>query len=260
MRCGVVPRLLAFACIAMLVLPVHAKERAEPGTLTVYAAASLTDVLQDLGARYTDETGTRVRLSFASSALLARQIEAGAPADVFVSADREWMDYLERRGAVRRETRRDLLGNRLALIAPADARVQLSIAPGFPLRRALGRGRLVVGDPEAVPAGRYARAALASLGAWSDVADRLVRADDVRAALAFVARGEAPLGIVYATDARADPRVRVVGLFPADSHPPITYPLALTRTARPGAAEFARFLAGDAARAAFVKAGFTAPR
>lgn len=262
--------LFALACAAVLQPPLGTAAApagdptGEPGAsrapVTVYAAASLTNVLQALAAEYTRATGVPVKLSFASSAVLARQLEAGAPADVFFSADQEWMEYLDQRGAIRRDTRTNLLGNRLALIAPSDSRVELAIAPGFPLAQALGRGRLAIGDPDSVPAGRYARSALTSLGAWNEVADRLVRAEDVRAALAFVARGEAPLGIVYATDARVNPRVRVVGLFPADAHLPITYPVALTRAAAPGAETFLRFLCGEAARAAFAKAGFTTLR
>lgn len=227
-------------------------------TLTVYAAASLTNALQELASRYQAAHGVRVKLSFASSAVLARQIEAGAPADAFFSADQEWMDYLEQRSLIAKPTRRNLLGNRLALIAPADSTLTLTIERNFPLLEALGNGRLATGDPDSVPVGRYARAALTTLGVWNEVADRLVRAEDVRAALAFVARGEVPLGIVYATDAGVDKRVRVVGLFPADSHLPITYPVALTASAHAGAAEFLAYVRGPEAAATFEKYGFTA--
>jgi len=228
---------------------------AEPGLL-VFAAASLTNVLEELGGAYTRETGQPVKFSFAASSALARQLEAGAAADVFLSADIEWMDYVQARGLIQRATRRDLLGNRLVLIAPAASTVSLEIAPGFPLAAALGTGRLATGDPDYVPVGRYARSALSSLGVWSEVADRLVRADNVRTALAFVSRGEAPLGIVYATDARVDPGVRVVGVFPADTHLPITYPVAVTHGAREGAARFVEFLRGSAAGETFRKSGF----
>ena len=228
---------------------------ADPGLL-VFAAASLTNVLEELGAAYTRETGQPVKFSFAASSALARQLEAGAAADVFLSADIEWMDYVQARGLIERTTRRDLLGNRLVLIAPASSAVALEIAPGFPLAAALGSGRLATGDPDYVPVGRYARTALTSLGVWSDVADRLVRADNVRTALAFVSRGEAPLGIVYATDAKIDPGVRVVGVFPADTHLPITYPVAVTHGARDGAARFVEFLRGAAAGETFRKFGF----
>jgi molybdate transport system substrate-binding protein len=245
---------IAIALLASLalLLPGRAAER----ELLVFGAASLTDVLEELAAAYTRDTGQGVKLSFAASSALARQLEAGAPADVFLSADLEWMDYVQARGLIDRSTRRDLLSNRLVLIAPAASTLELEIAPGFPLARALGSGRLATGDPDFVPVGRYARSALTTLGVWSDVARRLVRADNVRTALAFVSRGEVPLGIVYATDAQADPGVRVVDTFPAETHLPITYPVALTARAGPGAARFLEFLGGAAARAAFRKFGF----
>jgi molybdate transport system substrate-binding protein len=231
----------------------RSKER-EP--LLVFAAASLSDALEDVNAAYLADTGQPVRASFAASSVLAKQIEAGAPADVFFPADREWMDYLEQRGLINRGSRRDLLGNALVLIAPADSALQLTIAPGFDLRRALGGGRLATGDPDSVPVGKYARAALTKLGVWERVSDRLVRAENVRTALEYVARAEAPLGIVYETDAQAEKRVRVVAVFPADSHPPITYPLALTARARAPAARYAEFLSSDAARRIFERRGF----
>ena len=247
---------------AVAVFICNAAVSAEPARppVTVFAAASLTDVLGKLGEEFTASTGIPVRFSFASSSTIARQIEAGAGADVFFSADQEWMDYLEQRTAIQKSSRRNVLGNRLALIAPADSKVELTIAPGFPLASALGKGRLATGDPDVVPAGRYARAALTSLGVWNDVVDRLARAEDVRVALMYVARGEAPLGIVYATDARIDKRVRLVGLFPADSHPPITYPVALTTGASPDAARFVDFIRSDHSRATFERYGFTVLR
>jgi molybdate transport system substrate-binding protein len=225
--------------------------------LLVFAAASLTDALTEASSAYTRASGQPVKLSFAASSALARQLEAGARADVFVSADLEWMDYVETRGLVERASRRNLLGNRLALVAPKSSTLQLDIVPGLALAKALGGGRLATGDPDYVPAGRYARSALTSLGAWDDVTARLVRADNVRVALAFVARGEAPLGIVYETDARAEPGVRIVGLFPASSHPPIVYPAAPLRNAKPGATDFVAFLRGEAAGAIFRRYGFT---
>lgn len=230
-----------------------------PRPVTVFAAASLTNVLDELGKEFTRTTSVPVRLSFASSSILARQIEAGARADVFFPADQEWMDYLERGSRIEKSSRRNVVGNRLVLIAPRASEVQLAIEPGFPLVAALGNGRLATGDPDSVPVGRYARAALTSLGVWKGVTDRLVRAEDVRHALMFVARGEAPLGIVYATDARLDDRVRIVGTFPTGSHPPITYPMALTPRAGPDAERFVQFVLGDAGRAAFERAGFTVP-
>ncbi len=226
------------------------------GSLLVFAAASLTDALQQIDSAFSAQTGIAVEASFAASSVLAKQIEAGAPAQVFLSADREWMDYLEQRGRLQGGSRRDLLGNELVLIAPADSALQLKIAPHFALLAALGDGRLASGDPDSVPAGLYARAALTRLGVWPQLADRLVRAENVRAALMYVARGEAPLGIVYQTDARAEGRVRVIDVFPADSHPPITYPLALTAGAGADAARYAAFLRSDVARDIFVGRGF----
>ncbi len=188
--------------------------RAEEPELLVFGAASLTNALDEIGPLYTRETQQAVKLSYASSSALARQLEAGAKADAFVSADLEWMDYVQARGLIDTATRRNLLSNRLALIAPAGSTVKLEIKPGFPLAAALAGGRLATGDPDYVPVGRYARSALTSLGVWSDVADHLVRADNVRVALAFVSRGEAPLGIVYQTDALSDPGVRTLGALP----------------------------------------------
>jgi molybdate transport system substrate-binding protein len=232
--------------------------RASEPELLVFAAASLTNALDALGPVYTQETGQRVKFSYAASSALARQLEAGASADVFISADLEWMDYAQVRNLIDRTTRRDLLGNRLVLIAPKESAVALKIEPGFALAKALGaRGRLATGDPDYVPVGKYARQALTSLGVWGDVADRLVRADNVRTALAFVARGEAPLGIVYTTDAKIEPGVRVIGTFPEDSHLPITYPIAVVKDAHAGAARFAEFLRGPAARAKFLELGFS---
>src|SRR6202051_3369203 len=178
-------------------------------SIIVFAAASLTNALQELGDGFTEETSVPVKFSFAASSTLARQIENGAPADVFLSADQEWMDYLQTRNLIRADTRRDVLGNRLVLIAPADSTIKLKIEPRFALAAALGKGRLATGDPDSVPVGRYARAALTKLGVWDSVTERLVRAENVRAALAFVARGEVPLGIVYKTDALVEKGVRV---------------------------------------------------
>ena len=253
-------RSLAALLFSLCLMPGSARAIDARDTVTVFAAASLSDVLPELARVYTQQTGDRVEFSFAATSMLARQIESGARAEVFLAADQDWMDYLDRRGLIRKATRRNLLGNRLALIAPADSTVRLSIGPEFPLLAALGGGRLAMGDPDSVPAGRYARAALASLHVWNAVADRLVRADNVRGALAFVARGEAPLGIVYVTDAMADKRVRVVDLFPASSHPPITYAAALTIGASAPAASFLDFLGSPAAAAAFGRYGFSVRR
>jgi molybdate transport system substrate-binding protein len=241
-------------------LPTLAATQPASGGPLVFAAASLTDVLQQVGADYTRERGAAVRFSFGSTATLARQVEQGAPADVFVAADEDWMDFLAQRSLIAPASRFNLLGNRLVLIAPAASPLQLTIAAGFKLREALGpTGRLAVADPASVPAGKYARAALLSLGVWNEVESRLAPADNVRTALLFVVRGEAPLGIVYRTDASTTPTVRVVAELPASSHPPIIYSAALTARASNGAAEFLQYLRGPAARRRFEAAGFTAP-
>jgi molybdate transport system substrate-binding protein len=224
--------------------------------ITVFAAASLTNVLQDLGDAFTKETSVPVKFSFAASSTLARQIENGAPADVFVSADIMWMDYLQNKHLIQEQTRRDVVGNRLVLIAPVDSLIKLKIEPHFPLGQTLGRNRLATGDPDSVPVGRYAQAALTKLGVWSEVSERLVRADSVRAALAFVDRREVALGIVYETDALIDKHVRIVDVFPADSHAPIVYPMALTTAAKPPAAKLAAFIRGPAGAVAFKAYGF----
>jgi molybdate transport system substrate-binding protein len=244
------------AVMAALVHPVRAADAAKP-ELLVFGASSLTDVLNEVGPAFTRDTGQAVKFSYAASSALARQIEASAKADVFMSADTEWMDYLQQRNLVNKSTRKNLLGNRLVLVAPANSTVQLKIAANFPLAAALGKGRLATGDPDSVPVGRYARSALTSLGVWNDVADRLVRAENVRSALGFISRGEAPLGIVYATDALVDKSVRVVDVFPASSHAPIVYPVAATAGAQSGADKFVEYLSGPAASALFTKYGFT---
>jgi molybdate transport system substrate-binding protein len=229
---------------------------AAKSAITVFAAASLTNVLQELGDRFTAETSVPVKFSFAASSALAKQIENGAPADVFFSADVDWMDYLQTRKLIQIPTRHDVVGNRLVLVGPADSTIQLKIAPQFPLLAALGTGRLATGDPDSVPVGRYAREALTKLGVWDGVEARLVRADSVRAALAFVDRGEVPLGIVYATDAQIDDKVRVIDVFPLSTHSPIVYPIALTAAAKPDARKFLDAVRGSSGDAAFRKYGF----
>jgi molybdate transport system substrate-binding protein len=229
----------------------------EPQPIVVFAAASLTNVLQDLGDEFTKDTSIPVKFSFAASSTLARQIENGAPADVFFSADLEWMDYLQMRQLIEVATRHDVLGNRLVLVAPLDSQISLKIGPDFQLAAALGKGRLATGDPDSVPVGRYAQQSLTKLGVWTTVSDRLVRADSVRSALAFVDRGEAPLGIVYETDALIDKNVRIVDVFPSDSHLPITYPVALTTKSSPAAAKFLAYIRGPAADVAYKHYGFT---
>ena len=226
----------------------------------VFAAASLTDALEEIAASYREANATVVKLSFASSSTLARQIEAGAPAHLFASADQPWMDYLAERGLVLPETRVSPIGTALVLVAPVESAVALiSIDAGGDLAALLGRdGRLAVGDPEHVPAGKYAQPALSSLGLWSALERRLARADNVRATLALVARGEAPLGIVYATDARVATGVKVLGTFPAASHPPISYRMALDKGGdTPGAHAFFRFLTGQQGLSVLQRQGFS---
>jgi molybdate transport system substrate-binding protein len=247
---------LGLLCVTMSASPAADAQQRQ---ILVFAAASLTDAMEEASAAYERTAPVTVKSSFDSSSVLARQIEAGAPADVFVSADTKWMDYLQSRNLIQAASRKNLLGNRLVLIAPEDSQIQLKIAPHFPLAAALGKGRLATGDPDSVPAGRYARSALTTLGVWDEIAPRLARAENVRVALLYVARGEAPLGIVYASDALADKSVRVVDTFPADTHEPIVYPIALTTSARSEAAAFVAYLAGPHGQDIFVKYGFTAP-
>lgn len=248
-------RLMLLAGFALaLGSPVSAQQR---GPL-ILAAASLQESLIEAADAWTKRKHPRPVISFAASSALARQIEAGAPADLFISADEPWMDSVAAKGLIRPNTRVPFLANRLVLIAPASKLVRLSIGPKFPIARALGNGRLAMADPDAVPAGKYGKAALAKLGVWPSVEAKVVRAENVRAALAFVERGEAALGIVYTTDALASKNVRVVGTFPANSHPPITYPLAtLTASTNPETEPFRRFLLSSAGRAIFIRHGFT---
>lgn len=239
-----------------LFLPAAAAQAQARGPL-VLAAASLQEGLGDAAAAWARQGHAAPVLSFAASSALARQIASGAPADLFLSADEEWMDAVAQRGLVRAGTRVPFLANRLVLVAPLASPVRLTIRPGFPLLRALGEGRLAMADPDSVPAGKYGKAALTQLGVWPAIAARVARAENVRAALALVERGEAPLGIVYATDARASARVRIVATFPPGSHPPITYPLALLKTSSsPEAEGFRRFLLSPAGRAIFARRGF----
>lgn len=237
----------------------HAQSRSRPqsGTVTVYAAASLKDALDEMDAAFQRHRGAaRITASFAASSVLARQIEQGAPAEVFISADADWMTYLAKRGLIRAETRSDLLSNRLALIAPSGSHIGLRMGRRMPLAQALGGGRLALSGPD-VPAGRYGKAALSALGVWDSVASRTVLGENVRATLKFVSLGEAPLGVVYDTDARLDRGVKIVGLFPEDSHPKIVYPAAATTRGRsPQVSAYMAFLRGAEASAIFRKYGF----
>jgi molybdate transport system substrate-binding protein len=224
--------------------------------LIVFAAASLTEAVTDVSAAFTQETRIPVKTSFAASSLLARQIEAGAPATVFFSADEQWMDYLASRGLLAPGSRKDVLGNQLVLVAPADSTATVKITSGPALVRGLGGARIATGDPDSVPVGKYAKAALIKLGVWEQLEKQLVRAEDVRSALAFVARGDAPFGIVYLTDAKIEKRVKLLDVFPQDTYPPIRYPLAMTAGAGADASRFVEFVTGKRAAVIFQKYGF----
>ena len=233
-------------------------QSARAADLTVFAAASLKDALDAVDAAFTKRTSQSIAASYAASSALAKQIEEGAPADIFISADTDWMDELAKHGAVKEGTRSDLLHNRLVLITRADHALTLEIAPGMPLAAALGDGRLAIPDVDSVPAGKYGKAALSKLGVWASVEGKLAPTENVRAALAYVSRGEAPLGIVYATDAVADKAVRVVGAFPENSHAPIVYPVAITATSKsPAAPSYLEFLHSPEAERLFEEQGFT---
>ncbi|HEX2942441.1 MAG TPA: molybdate ABC transporter substrate-binding protein [Rhodopila sp.] len=243
-----------FLLLLLLLAPLHAQAQ----TLTVFAAASLTNALQQISGLWVKAGHPEPRLSFAASSTLAQQIEHGAPADVFASADERWMDYLVKQGLIAADSRRDILGNDLVLIVPATDPVHVAIAPGFDLMKLLGSdGRLSVGNPSHVPAGIYAEQALRRLGVWDKVAAHLAPAADVRSALLMVERGEAPAGIVYGTDAAISKAVTVAGIFPADSHDPVTYPFAVTKSGdSPEARAFLTFLSGPAARTVWIRNGF----
>jgi molybdate transport system substrate-binding protein len=226
--------------------------------LVIFAAASLKNALDEVNGQFEREKHRKAATSYAASSALARHIEAGAPADVFISADLDWMDYLADRKLIKAETRADLLGNKLVLVSPASSNVSLAIAPSFPLAQALGDGRLAMADPISVPAGKYGKAALEALGVWPSVAGKVAPMENVRGALLLVSRGEAPLGIVYQTDAAADKGVRIIDSFPEGTHPPIVYPMAVVAaSADPAAADYVAFLKSSAARSAFEKQGFT---
>lgn len=228
-------------------------------SLTVFAAASLKESMDEVAVAYEKYSGVPVRTSYAASSTLARQIEHGAPVDVFISADLDWMDYLQDRGKIDSTERRNLLGNTLVIIAPVASNARVDLTQPGSLRQALGRnGRLAVGQTNSVPAGKYARTALHALGHWDDVVARLAEVESVRSALMLVARAEAPLGIVYGSDARAEPRVRIVATFPAPSHAPIVYPVAPVKGGHgPHSSEFVQWLGGHQARGIFINRGFS---
>ncbi len=250
---AVVPVFLVMSALTLCTV-----SAAEKDSITVFAAASTTNAITDIAKMYEKETGATVRHSFASSSTLAKQIAQGAPADVYISANPKWMTYVEDKGLIEPGSRFDLLGNRIVLIAPKDSDIQVKIEPGFDLSGILGDGKLSMGDPDHVPAGIYGKQALETLGSWKTVEPKVARSKDVRAALALVERGECPLGVVYATDAAISTKIRVVGTFPENSHPPIVYPVALVKDrASKQVRSFLRFLKTVPAKTIFEKYGFS---
>jgi molybdate transport system substrate-binding protein len=246
-----------FLAFAVSLTPIHSPAAAHDRTLTVFAAASMKNALDEIDAAYTAKTGIKITVSYAASSALAKQIEQGAPADVFISADTDWMDYAIGKKNINEPTRVNLLGNSIVLIAPKDSKVDnVNIGSGFDLAKLAGDGKIATGDVKSVPVGKYAKAALEKLGSWQAAEPKFAMAESVRAALTLVARGEAALGIVYSTDAKIEPGVKVVGTFPADSHPAIIYPVAATATAKPETTDYLSFLRSTAAKTILEKYGF----
>src|SRR6201990_566453 len=246
-----------FAAFLILWGVAQSPAAAEDKTLTVFAAASMKNALDDIDAAYTAKTGIKVTASYAASSTLAKQIEQGAPADIFVSADTDWMDYAVGKKTINEPTRVNLLGNSIVLIAPKDSKIDnVTIGQGFDLAKLAGDGKIATGDVKSVPVGKYAQAALEKLGAWQAAEPKFAMAESVRAALTLVARGEAVLGIVYSTDAKVEPGVKVIGTFPADTHPPIIYPVAATVSAKAEAKVYLDYLHSSAAKAVLEKYGF----
>lgn len=250
---------LALLTAAVLTLAAGtAPAAAQSRDVLVFAAASLKNALDEIAAQWQRESGKKATISYAASNTLIKQIEQGAPAAIFISADLDWMDYGQQKNLIKPDTRSNLLGNRLVLVAPKDSNISANIQPGFDLAALLKGGRLAMGNVDAVPAGKYGKAALEKLGAWDGIKDKIAQAESVRAALLLVARGEAPLGIVYQTDAASDPTVKIVGTFPENTHPPIIYPIALTKeSTSPDASAFLNFIRSPAARPIFERQGFT---
>jgi molybdate transport system substrate-binding protein len=253
---------LAGFCTAFAILcgSAHWPALAQDKSLIVFAAASMKNALDDIDAAYTAKSGVKIVASYAASPALAKQIEQGAPADIFLSADTDWMDFAAASKTINEPTRVNLLGNSIVLIAPKDSKIDhVAIGQGFDLSKLAGDGRIATGDVKAVPVGKYAKTALEKLGAWQAAEPKFAMAENVRAALMLVARGEAVLGIVYSTDAKIEPGVKIVGTFPADSHPAIIYPVAATTTAKAEAADYLVFLRSSAAKSIFEKYGFSFP-
>jgi len=246
-----------FAALVILWVTAFSPASAEDKTLVVFAAASMKNALDDIDAAFTARTGIKVTASYAASSTLAKQIEQGAPADTFVSADTDWMDYATGKKTINESTRVNLLGNSIVLIAPKDSRIDhVAIGQGFDLAKLVGDDKVATGDVKSVPVGKYAKAALEKLGAWQAAETKFAMAESVRAALTLVARGEAALGIVYSTDAKVEPGVKIVGTFPPDSHPAIIYPVAATATAKPEAKAYLDYLHSQAAKTVLEKYGF----
>jgi molybdate transport system substrate-binding protein len=251
--------LVGLAAAATLVMgPPQSAPRAQSGDVVVFAAASLKNALDDINTQWQKETGKKAAISYGASSALAKQIEQSAPAQMFISADLDWMDYVAQKNLIKPETRSNLLGNRIVLIAPKDKAQTIDIKPGFDLAKIVGDGRLAMANVDSVPAGKYGKAALEKLGVWAGVSGKVAQAENVRAALLLVSRGEAPAGIVYQTDAAADPNVKIIGTFPEDTHPPIVYPIALTANAgNPDAAAFLEYIKSAKAKSLFEAQGFT---
>lgn len=253
MRLAVVSITATWLGVSAIAAPASAEDK-----ITVFAAASLKNALDAANAAWSKETSKETTVSYAASSALAKQIEAGAPADIFISADLAWMDYAAEKKLIKDDTRSNLLGNRIVLVAPKDTAKPVEIKDGFDLATLVGDGKLAMGAVETVPAGKYGKAALEKLGVWSSVEGKVAGAESVRAALALVSRGEAPYGIVYQTDAAADPGVAIVGTFPEDSHPPIIYPVAiLSESKSADAAAYLDYLKSDKAEPFFTEQGFT---
>jgi molybdate transport system substrate-binding protein len=258
---AIVPSLLRAAAAALAAATIAATwslpTRAQFRDVLVFGAASLKNALDEANGLFLFENGSGIKVSYGASSTLAKQIENGAPADVFISADLDWMDYLAERKLIKPETRAKFLGNKLVLVTAANSNVALTIGQNFPLAQALGNGRLAMADPAAVPAGKYGKTALEKLGVWASVANKVAPAQDVRAALLLVSRGEAPLGIVYQTDAAADKNVKIVGTFPESSHPPIIYPIAILANSTNGVTPvYVQYLLSPKAEPFFEKQGF----
>jgi molybdate transport system substrate-binding protein len=246
-----------FVAFAVSLAAISTPATAQDKSLTIFAAASMKNALDEIDAAYTAKSGVKITVSYAASSALAKQIEQGAPADVFISADTDWMEYATSKKTINESSRVNLLGNSIVLIAPKDSKVDnVSIGPGFDLVKLAGDGRIATGDVKSVPVGKYGKAALEKLGSWQAAESKFAMAESVRAALTLVARGEAVLGIAYSTDAKAEPGIKIVGTFPADSHPAIVYPVAATTTAKPEASDYLAFLRSAVAKTILEKYGF----